>query len=362
MGRMRPLHSLQGRQLASLAKAMVYLNRGYNITNWLEQERFTRFTYDENFVTQLAAAGFKSLRLPIDLDLYIAETSGSGDTLDVVVHQDLFTVLDAFVDWTAKAGISLTIDYHQYDQSLNKANPDSLTKAVLLWGKVAAHFAGNPREDLFYELLNEPELSFGGTPLTQDEWTALAERMIVAIRASDQTRTIIFGDVQWYGITALASRKPLSDDNVIYAIHTYEPFIFTHQGASWAGMSSTHDIPYPYSADRWSPYFADLGFNLSMEPWILSAARSYYLTGNRQSMHNQIVAAKRWAVSNNVPVICNEFGAYDQASRLEDRVRYLTDVVSIFEELEIPWQQWFMIMDGTGTVIPEYRTAMRLGL
>jgi licheninase len=186
--------------------------------------------------------------------------------------------------------------------------------------------------------------------------------MIVAIRASDTTRTIIFGDVQWYGIVPLSNRQPLSDGNVIYAIHTYEPFIFTHQGASWANMASTHDIPYPYSAERWSPYFADLGFSPSMDAWILSAARNYYQTGNRQSLHNQVVVAKRWAVSHNVPVICNEFGAYDGASQLADRARYLTDAVSIFEELEIPWQQWFMIMDDQGVVIPEYRAAMHLGL
>ena len=343
------------------AKAVAYLTRGYNITNWLEQTRFAGFTYDEAYVGKLAAAGFKSLRLPIDLDLYITATSGTGDTLDVTVHDDLFTILDAFADWTAKAGISLTIDYHQYDTSLNKADPDSITKAILLWGKVAAHFAGNPRVDLFYELLNEPELSFGGTPPTQDEWTAIAERMVSAIRATDKTHTIIFGDVQWYGIVPLSTRQPLSDGNVVYAFHDYEPFIFTQQGASWANMASTHDIPYPYSADRWSPYFADLGFNLAMAPWILAAARNYYQTGNRAAIRNQILGAKRWAVANNVPVICNEFGAYDQASQLEDRARYLTDVVSIFEELEIPWQEWFMLMDSAGSVLPEYRTAMHLG-
>jgi endoglucanase len=343
------------------AKALAFLNRGYNITNWLEQTRFAGFTYDEAYVGKLAAAGFKSLRLPIDLDLYVTATTGTGDTLDVTVHDDLFTVLDAFAVWTAKVGMSLTIDYHQYDKSLDKAKPDSIAQAVVLWGKVAAHFASNPRVDFFYELLNEPELSFDGTPPTQDEWTAMAERMVTAIRATDQTHMIIFGDVQWYGIGPLSARKPLSDGNVAYAFHTYEPFIFTHQGAAWANMSSTHDLPYPYSPDRWSPYFADLGFNLAMESWILAAAKNYYQTGNRAALRNQIVSAKRWAVTNNVPVICNEFGAYDQASRLEDRARYLTDVVSIFEELQIPWQQWFMIMDNAGTVIPEYRTAMHLG-
>lgn len=343
------------------AKAVAYLNRGYNISNWLEAGRFSGFTYDEAFVGKLAAAGFKSLRLPIDLDLYVTATTGTGDTLDVAVHDDLFTILDAFAAWTAKAGISLTIDYHQYTTLLDKTAPDSIAKAVVLWGKVAAHFAANPREDLFYELLNEPEISFIAPPPTRDEWTAIAERMVSAIRASDKTHTIIFGDVQWYGIVPLSTRKPLSDGNVVYAFHTYEPFIFTHQGAGWANMASTHDIPYPYSADRWSPYFSDLGFNLAMESWILGAARNYYQTGNRATLHNQILAAKRWAIANNVPVICNEFGAYDGASRLEDRARYLTDVVSIFDELEIPWQQWFMIMDSAGAVLPEYRTAMHLG-
>ena len=343
------------------ATARAYLTRGYNITNWLEEGRFAGFTYDEAYVAKLAAAGFKSLRLPIDLDLYVLSSSGTGDTLDVVVHDDLFTVLDAFVQWTANAGMSLTIDYHQYDKSLDKAKPETIATAVAVWGKVAAHYASNPRQDLFYELLNEPELSFGGTAPTQVEWTAIAERMITAIRASDTTHPILFGDVGWYGIGYLSTRKPLSDGNVIYVFHDYEPFIFTHQGASWAGMSSTHDLPYPYSADRWSPYFGNLGFGPAMESWILDAAKNYYRTGNRAYVRNQIAQAKRWAVTNNVPVICNEFGAYDRTSRLDDRARYLADVVSIFTELDIPWQQWFMIMDAAGNVVPEYRAALGLG-
>jgi len=31
------------------------------------------------------------------------------------------------------------------------------------------------------------------------------------------------------------------------------------------------------------------------------------------------------------------------------------------KELQIPWQQWFMIMDKGGVVVPEYSTAMHLG-
>jgi len=343
------------------AKARAYLTRGYNITNWLEERPFDGFEYDEAFVLKLAAAGFKSLRLPIDLDGFVVSSTGSGDATEVVVSEELFTVLDAFDQWTRDAGISLTIDYHQYDKSIDKAKPETIDTAVAVWGKVAAHFAGSPREDLFYELLNEPELSMDGTPPTQSEWTAIAERMIAAIRAHDTTRTILFGDVSWYGIGTLVKREPLSDPNVIYVFHDYEPFVFTHQGASWAGMASTHDLPYPYTPERWSQYFGDLGFNTAMESWLLSAARDYYRTGNHSYIRNLVVEAKQWAVDNNVPVICNEFGVYDRTARLEDRARYLADMVSIFDELDIPWQQWFMIMDADGNVVPEYHDALKLG-
>ena len=342
------------------AKAMQYLTRGYNLTNWLEQDRFTDFKYDESFVEKLSAAGFRSLRLPIDLDLYVASTTGTGDSLAITVSDELWQVLDAFDAWTHAHGLSLTIDYHQYTTLPDVAAPDSVQTAVLLWGQVAAHFAKNPRDDLFFELMNEPELSFGGTDPTQAEWGAIAERMVTAIRAVDSTHSIIFGDVAWYGIDKLVSREPLSDRNVIYAFHDYEPFIFTHQGASWANMGSTHDLPYPYDPARWSQYYAGLGFNASMESWMLDALKNYYRDGNRSALRNHISSAKRWAVAHDVPVICNEFGAYDATSKLADRARYYSDLIGIFAELHIPWQHWFMIMSADGSVIPEYRQAFQL--
>jgi len=343
-------------------KAMKYLTRGYNITNWLEQGKFTGFTYDETYVAKLAQSGFKALRLPIDLDLYVASYTGTGSSLAITVNSDLFTILDGFNAWTKAHGLSLTIDYHQYGTLLDMSKPDSLATAVQLWGKVAEHFASESREDLFFELLNEPELSFvtGAAP-TQAEWSTLAEQMIAAIRTTDKVHSIIFGDIQWYGISTLASRTPLSDTNVIYAFHDYDPFIFTHQGASWANMGSTHDIPYPYSPDRWSEYYADLGFTQLMGTWILGQAQSYSVNGSRSAVRNAMLAAKRWGVTNNVPVICNEFGAYEAKSRLPDRVDYYTDVVGIFEELAIPWQIWFMVMDASGVVDPGYKVAMHLG-
>lgn len=342
-------------------RAMESLNRGYNITNWLEEKRFAGFVYDEAFIAKLAKAGFKSLRLPIDMDRYIAGRTGTGDTLSLTLHSDFFLVLDSFASWTKKHGMSLTIDYHQYDHSLDVLNPASVADVEKLWAKVAEHFASDPRTDLFYELMNEPELSAVESHRpTQPEWAAVAEKLVAAIRAKDTIHTIIFGDVEWNGITPLTHRLPLADPNVIYTFHFYEPFIFTHQGASWVNMSATRDIPYPYAKARWADHYEDLGYTAHQESWIMNLVRSYHQGGNRSAMRNRILEAKRWAVTNNVPVICNEFGALDRTSRVEDRLRYYTDLIGIFDELAIPWQHWFMVMDESGAMIPELRAAFRL--
>ena len=340
--------------------ALDHLSKGVNLDSWLEAGRFEGFDYDEAYVQKLAAAGFESLRLPIDLDLYVESVSGTAPDLQLALHDDLFTILDSFEAWTAASGMSLTIDYHQYDRSLDFARQDTKDLAVALWRDVAAHFADNPREDLFYELLNEPELSVDGTPPTSEEWTALAEEMIAAIRATDTTHTILFGDVEWYGITPLAQRMPLSDDNVIYVFHFYDPFIFSHQGAGWTDLSAVHDIPYPYQKERWPENGVDLGITNFLPSWVITQVRDYYKTGNKNWMYNRIGEAKQWAVDNNVPVICNEFGIYEAASQRADRVAYYTDLIDVFEEQEIPWQVWFRIMDDEGVVIPEYRTAFGL--
>jgi endoglucanase len=339
------------------AKAMKYLNRGYSVVGWLEQERFSGFTRDEAFVRQAAAAGFQGLRLPIDFALYIDSTTGAGDALSISVNHDLFTVLDAFNAWTKKYGISLTVDYHPIF-ALSLSDADSLTKAVLLWDRIAQHFAKERREDLFFELLNEPGLAFGGTTPTQAQWTALAERMVGAIRTRDTRHTILFGDILYYDIDELVAREPLADPNVIYAFHFYEPHLFAEQGADFGGMPSTHDIPYPYDPHRWSEYSTDFGLYFRKDSWVMALAYDYYKAGNRSALFNHVADAKRWGVAHNVPVICNEFGAYARTSRVEDRIRYYTDIVGIFQELQIAWQTLYPVMDDDGNIDPpELRAA-----
>ena len=328
------------------AKAMKYLNKGVNFTNWLENAdgKFKDFMFGEKDVQILAENGFKSLRLPIDLDLYATNRDAfiKGTDAELKFDDDtLFLVLDSFVEWTAKYNMSLVIDYHEYDNSYNTTSAKDSNYIKMMaetWKHVAAHYAENTREDLFFELLNEPDMTNG--KVTAPQWTIAAQAMIDAIRSVDTKHTILFGDAQWYSITLLAKRTPFTDDNIIYVIHTYEPFAFTHQGGSWTDYATIHDIPFPYDPAKWSTVSGDFGVNKSTQSYVKTAIKNYYKTGSKEAILEQILVAKKWAAKNNVPVIINEFGALNLRSTAESRINYLTAMREICDTLQIPWTHW----------------------
>lgn len=343
-------------------QALVYesLGRGYALSNWLEARKFESYDYDDEYIQLLADNGFDSVRLPIDLDFYIEKR---GDYLEgdapFAVESTLFEILDSYESWTAEAGLGLVIDYHQYDQSLDLSDPGSVATVVQLWTAVADHFADNPREDLFFEILNEPELSCGVDAVSPSDWTAVASQIIDGIRSADTTRVILFGDVEWNNIGPLIERTPFDDERMAYVFHFYEPFIFTHQGTTSTGMHTTKNIPYPYSADRWSEYSSEFGFGPDQADWQWEQLESYHHIGTKSWMRNRIIEVKRWSVEHNVPVVCTEFGVNTGAGA-EDTVNYYTDLADVFDELEIPWQIWFKIMDQGGDIDPDIRSALNM--
>ena len=331
------------------AKAMKYLNKGINITNWLEEEKTTfdgTFKFDEDDVKLMAENGIKSLRLPIDLDKYAtnrdAFVADAADTVALAFDdKNLFGVLDAFNEWTAKYGMSFVIDYHEYDNGYNTktATNAKYTKMMAeVWKHVAAHYASSEREDLFFELLNEPDMANG--KVTSANWRKAAQEIIDSIRTVDKKHTLIFGDAEWYSIKLLAKGTTLNDDNVVYAIHNYEPFVFTHQGGSWTDLKTIKNIMFPYDKERWSEYSTDFGVTATLPKWYKDAIFNYNEMGNKEYILSLMVPAKEWAVRNNVPVIINEFGVLNIKSTAEDRLNYLTAVREICDTLQIPWTHW----------------------
>ena len=330
-------------------KAMKYLNKGINITNWLEEDKTYfkgEFKFDESDVKLMADNGIKSLRFPIDLDRYatnrdefVADTTGATELK--FDDANLFAVLDSFVEWTGKHGMSFVIDYHEYDNSYNATsskNPRYMKMMANVWKHVAAHYASNEREDIFYELLNEPDMSNGKA--TSTNWRKAAQEDIDSIRTVDKKHTIIFGDAQWYSISLLTKGQKLNDDNVIYAIHTYEPFVFTHQGASWTDLKSIKNLMFPYDKERWSEYSADFGVTKAVPSNYKKNIQNYYKLGSKEYILSLILPAKEWAVKNNVPVIINEFGAYNVKTDKQSVLNYMAAMKEISDTLQIPLTHW----------------------
>jgi len=331
-------------------KAMKYLNKGVNLTNWLEDHKFDgTFDYDEKRIAKFATQGFKSIRFPIDIDLYVLNRDEVlAGTTDLAVDSTIFEPLDSMINWTAKYGLSLTIDYHQYDGSLNPttiSDANYMSMVSNTWKAVAQRYVKNNREDIFYELTNEPGIS---APVSSADWHILAQQMLDSIRSVDKIHTTIFGDTRWYDINILIKAKLLNDNNTIYAFHMYDPFIFTHQGASWVGMATTKNIPFPYSKEAWSTEFSYFGITDAMENWQKDAFKNYYKTGNKNTIENSIIKVKNWAIENNVALVCNEFGANSKKAEPKYLANYFKTMGEIFSELGIAWQVWFGTFDDNG--------------
>jgi len=349
-----------------------YLTKGLNFTNWGEEGKISSsqlpadWKFNEASVKKQADQGMLGIRLPIDLDLYLVDREAvlKGTNTTVEVEPFLFAVLDSFNIWTKRYGLSYTIDYHAYDGTFNKAaSKDPVYRRVVsaLWKRIAEHYVSETREDLFFELTNEPNLSLpAGESIAQADWTSLAQMMIDSIRTVDATRPVIFGDTEWYSLDKLVLNTPFTDAYVIYAFHMYDPFIFTHQGASWSEMGTTKGVPFPYSTDRWSTEFRDFGVYPSAPAWVKTAYKNYYKEGNKTYIKNRLIKAKNWAFDHQVPLICNEWGAYNKSAKIEDLNAYFKTMGEIFQELDISWQVWFGIMDENYDLLPGMSDALDL--
>lgn len=103
-----------------------------------------------------------------------------------------------------------------------------------------------------------PQFYFGDEFLYEDEsvippmpqglswWNDLAERSIEAIRTVDPDVTIVLEPIAYGGVPGFIGWQPFADDNIVYSLHQYDPFEYTHQF-----QSTVEDpyIEYPYFSD-----------------------------------------------------------------------------------------------------------------
>ena len=183
------------------------------------------FITDKDFA-DLAQWGANSFRLNMDYRWFLSrdlqQVNPKGwEYVDWVVAEAerhrLYVILD----------MHIPVGGMQVGGNVTKLWQDANLQRVFieLWQQVAGRYQNSPAIAGYY-LIGEP------TPRKAAEWQKLAQDTLEAIRQVTPDQVVIVESPNG-NADGLGYIKPLKGTNVMYAWQFYEPFAFTHQGASW---------------------------------------------------------------------------------------------------------------------------------
>jgi endoglucanase len=337
-----------------------HLQRGINTSMWFAQSndysvhRLQTYTTPDD-IALIARMGFDHCRLSIDAGPLLAWKDAGRET-------PFMTELDHAVQTMLDHHLSVIIDIHpssEFKATLfqGQAGVDNFTA---LWRALAGHFASYDPEHIFFEIMNEPEQS------DPYRWQGIEATIAEAIRQAAPRHTIIATGAHWSGLEDLLALEPLADSNVIYTFHDYEPFAFTHQGATWTSteVRPGRAIPYPSTPENIAP-------ELHQEPdlrgqWFLDQYGENRWDAAR--VENMISFAARWGELHHVPVYCGEFGVLRDYAPPPMRAQWLHDMRVAFEKNHIGWAMWDyqanfgVVTKANGRTTPDQAIVQALGL
>ena len=321
-----------------------HLRRGINLSEWFAQVYDPRGYTREHLTTWVTAddialiksMGFDHVRLSINPQPMMRHNEADR------IPADYRGYLDSAVKMILDHGLAVILDMH----------PDSDFKARLVqrddeveqfsdfWRAFAAHYSTYDPEMVYFEVLNEPEFR------DRYRWAGVQAKLAAAIRDGAPKHTIIAAGANWSDIDDLLELTPLSDPNVIYNFHFYDPHTFTHQGATW-GENYWHfetKLAYPAEMQNAEQVASEQPDRLNRLR-VLRYALDHW-DANRIAV--EIGQAAEWAKHWNVPLTCNEFGVYRKDSDPQDRARWIHDVRATLEHDGIGWNMWDYGARGSG--------------
>ena len=184
------------------------------------------------------------------------------------------------------------------------------------------------------EIINEPVFA-----KREDEWNSFNARLAAAIRQSAPEHTIMTSGANWGGIEGLRKLKLLDDPNIVYSFHCYDPFPFTHQGATWAGpdVKPLRGVPYPSSPEAVAPLLAGLESSPGSRKMVENYGKEAW---NKARLAARFKEGIEWGVRNKVPLYCGEFGVFPPFAKAEHRANWFRDFGQVLAENQIGWAVW----------------------
>lgn len=276
------------------------LGRGINLGNALEAPKEGEWgvTLKADYFKAIKKAGFATVRLPVRWSAHAKFEA------PYTIEPKFAARVDWAIDQALANKLNFIVNVHHYGEM--DSDPDGhLPRLLGLWAQIAERYKDRPAEVLF-ELLNEPH-----GKLTEAKWNAAIPRLLAVVRKTNPTRPVLIGPGQWNAVRALDKLElPKDDRQLILTVHCYDPFEFTHQGASWVQGS-----------DKWKGH-----------KWTGSDAE-------QAAIRKTLEHAAAWAKKHDRPVFLGEFGAFSAADT-ESRQRWTRFICREAERLGFSWAYW----------------------
>jgi endoglucanase len=343
------------------AARLARLRHGINLSHWFAQSSDYSRTHLESHTTAedialIRKIGFDHVRLTLEpAPLF---NGADPDKLNV----EYLKYLDSALDMILARGLAVIVDIHPSDEFKAKLNSSDRQIEAFgkFWRALAQHLSARDPERVFPEVINEPMVEDGY------RWFGMQGKLISAIREGAPRHTIIASGHRWSGLPELLFMQPYADRNIIYNFHFYEPFAFTHQGATWAGPNPPFykNVPYPSSPDRVSKVL-DTVQNESARNNLLRYGEDRW---NAARIDREIGTAAAWAAKNHVPLTCNEFGTFRNFAPPADRAAWIRDMRTALEKYGIGWTMWDyaggfgVVNKQNGHATPDVEIVRALGL
>jgi hypothetical protein len=319
------------------------------------------------FATELQAlqrTGFDFVRLAVDPGPFLQFQGERRDALDRMLVER--------VNQALTADLGVIVDFHPSDMhpdytaaALTTGATDPLFESyVRLIERTAGLLDGLHSPKVALELMNEP-------PLSPQAWQPLLDAAYAAARrGSARVALVVEGgnEASAAALFAMRTATLCKDVAVLFSFHYYDPYQFTHQGASWNAARYLADVPYPARArplgDSLTASATLIGTSALSAPRQAQAYRDAQvrLEQYRESGFDRATVAKEferiadWARRQGIAsdrIMLGEFGARQTAlqlsgARASERAQWFRDVRQAAEAQNFSWAAWVYRGQGFG--------------
>ena len=254
------------------------MGRGLNLGNVLSApvEGNWAGAATEQYFIDVANAGFKNVRIP--MDFFGSRTNGSTSSFSssantsTTVDRSQFQVsasylnrLEEVITWGLNQDLVIVLDFHgatlksefiytfdssesSYTHPTSAKRAADLAKFYAIWEQIADRFK-NYSDDLVFEVINEPYFHISASEM--DEINAEVISIVRASGGNNSTRKIVVtGGSQnsFRAITSIGNQIINSDNYLIATFHYYLPFSFTkssdyrYNDNNWGTNQDKNDV------------------------------------------------------------------------------------------------------------------------